>query len=1371
MRACLLFCLWCLMFSAFAASNGSSDSSINTAALNIEQRYFSKVPLSESVVQQAPGGIYKDGKGRLWLVYTDFILQVAGQTVTRLEIPSFDNKPFVQSLYPNIVEFKGMIIISWKDRLLSYDPLSQRLLPFHEQDFVTKNKRDIILDLDVDASGRLWVTTAMEVLTLTSAADNFTAFAIDQQYLVFEDYALMSLEADAFGDVWLASYGLGLLRIDGTSLTIKQQLLDVGPDNPLEHEYFFSFKQYDADTALVGTGRGLYRFSQAQQSFTRLFPQQIKSFTADINIIGDGNTDSTVVLLANEKLFMLKDDLSRVLAISAPQHFTEPMNDYIAPTLFIDDESVHWLSVKDVGLFRYAPSLSKLDTVKLSVDGSADNNLSQLLRLSDRRYGVAGIYGGGILRDEGDRLISDHTIDPPVFTIAEGPRGTLWFGGRKQLIKQNPDGVVEVATNDNDKVITGDYLSSYHDGQNHLWLIDDVKGLSVYDSKSESEIPVNRFNISDELRQDSLFVSGDAQRGIVWLVSKSTLQRIVPSDPQNNRSILTLDDSQSKISHVQRRGDELLLFHHNRQLSVIDLLSQQWRKIELPVDNVGCVIMQAGDYWLAQRNGGLFRWQPDSSTLLGFDSFDGLPYGGLNGKVCEKIGERLLFSGLSGVVSPRKTLHFNTIKPTLQVTHVTTPQGLMALTGTPLTLDAGQFPLSIGFINSSLSSPAQNRLRYRLLGLNEQWVERDDAAGQLTFESLGIGHYQLQIQGSNNDGMMSDLAVMDFEVLPPLWLTWWAKLGYILLLLTVFYRLHLMRIKIMQQREEKLEQVVALRTEELKQQKNRVEQLLDFKEQEFVNVSHELRTPLTLVSGPLKQALQACTETDVQRLLQMANRNSARLLRMVEQLLQLERFRLQKVLDKTLQPISTYVQVISESFYLPLSNKAQVLTLTHNDPCEILFVADAFEKILINLISNAIKYTPRKGHIEVSSVVVGDTLILTVNDNGIGIKPADQTQIFNKFFRVMDESSEKVTGAGVGLALVKELVEAHGGVIEIHSVAGEGSEFRVELPIVTPSAGLLKPQQPEPLERKTQGQISQELIEQEIENLDEGVAPVIASAHGLEPSAVADDSRTTILIIEDNPDMQQYIASVLGRHYHCEIADNGRVGMDKAVEIIPDLIVSDVMMPVMDGYESTRLIKEDQRTSHIPVIMLTARGDQQSRKTGWKSLADEYLSKPFDEEELELRVSNLLSIRKILQHKFAAVISEKGLSEEGLSEESLSEEAAAVMLNEKDAGFITRLNEVLAENYHQDSFSVNEMAEALFMSRRQLLRKLKALVDFTPQEYLRNFRLQKSAILLQQGQRISEVALASGFSSQSHFSTCFKAKFEMTPKSYQLKHR
>lgn len=1342
-----ILCLLCACVAVF----GLSAKTLPDDMFTVEQRHFVKVALSEEVVQQSPGVIYKDSKGRLWLVYRDFVLQVIGEQVRRFAVPSFVNKPDVQSLYPNVIEFNNRIIISWLDRLISYDESNQRLVSFHADDFVIANRHDSVVDLDIDSKGRLWVLTIEEIFILSPTANTFIPLTIDKRFLPSNDYAFMSLEPDAFGDVWISSRGLGLLRVNADTLAIKQQQLNTDPDKSKADGYFFSFKQYDQHTALVGTDLGLFRFNLQQQTFTRLFPNLIQGFTGDIHVMPDNH----VVLQDNQKLFMLKDDLTTAIAIKAGLHFDQPISDYITQTLFIDDESVHWLGVKGLGLFRYSPTLTKIDTVRLTANTNSDHNISQIQQISGDRYVVAGVNGGDIIGVDMVGLEKAIDIDQMVFTIAEDDKGMLWFGGSKQLIKYDSDGTMNVAKGNGDKRGEGDYLSSYYDQKDNLWLVDDQKGLSVYNTKTESQIPSDQYSIDAETRLKMLFVSGNSKTNTLWLASPNKLQIINQNDLTKSHDVLTFNSPQQTLSHVRQQGNELHLFHKNNQVTMVNLDSQKNRSLTLPVDNVGCLIEDGSDIWLAQRHGSLYRWQLATKSLVKFDGKDGVPYGGLNGKVCTKINDRLVFTGLNGVVSPKPQIIVNDTQPTLSISHITMGEQIQAQT-LGLEVNAGQFPLSFHLVNSSLTSPQQNRLSYRLLGLSEQWTERANASGRLTFESLGSGSYTLQVKGSNNEGLFSEVAELPFDVLPPLWLTWWAKISYLLLLGAGFYWLHLSRTKHMLQRAQTLEKTVQNRTEELERQKKRVEQLLDFKEQEFVNVSHELRTPLTLVAGPIKQALSICTEKDVQHLLNMASRNSARLLRMVEQLLQLERFRLQKVLDKSMQPISDYVEIITDSFYVPVSDKNIVLKVAQNDPCKMLFVADAFEKILINLISNAIKYSPRGSKIVINSKVDGETLLLSVADTGIGIKPIDQPRIFNKFFRVMDESSEKVTGAGVGLALVKELVEAHGGHIEVNSVPSEGSEFIVELPVIGAVDG-----QDKHLEAglEDKPKVSTELIDLEIENLTD---VVVNDDTDDITTTVLDDNRTTILIIEDNPDMQAYIAGILSKNYQCVIAGNGLIGVEKALEIVPDLILSDVMMPVMNGFESTKLIKEDERTSHIPVIMLTARGDKDSRLTGWKSLADEYLSKPFDEEELELRVSNLLSIRSILRHKFAGVIADKGVVEEVDVE---------VMLSEKDTGFITKLNEILADNFQDDSFSVNEMAEALFMSRRQLLRKLKGVIDTTPQEYLRRFRLQKAAEFLQQGLRVTEVAIASGFASQSHFSTCFKTQFDLSPKAYQSLHR
>ncbi|MCJ8273906.1 MAG: DNA-binding response regulator [Psychrosphaera sp.] len=281
--------------------------------------------------------------------------------------------------------------------------------------------------------------------------------------------------------------------------------------------------------------------------------------------------------------------------------------------------------------------------------------------------------------------------------------------------------------------------------------------------------------------------------------------------------------------------------------------------------------------------------------------------------------------------------------------------------------------------------------------------------------------------------------------------------------------------------------------------------------------------------------------------------------------------------------------------------------------------------------------------------------------------------------------------------------------------------------------------------------MNEELIEHEISSI--GISKVTMASLQQTDN---DTNQLSLLIIEDNPDMQQYVVSIMSKTYHCYCADNGQMGIDKALEVVPDLIICDVMMPVMDGFEATKQLKENELTAHIPVILLTARGDKDSRLTGWKSLADDYIAKPFDEEELLLRATNLIAIRTILRQRFTS----KVLQGEPLS--SNDENA----LNEKDSQFIEKVTDIINTHLHDELYSVEQLSEQVFMSERQLQRKLKALIDFTPREFVQHLRLLKAEALLAKGERVADVSDATGFSSSSYFARCFKAKYNMTPKQF-----
>ena len=630
--------------------------------------------------------------------------------------------------------------------------------------------------------------------------------------------------------------------------------------------------------------------------------------------------------------------------------------------------------------------------------------------------------------------------------------------------------------------------------------------------------------------------------------------------------------------------------------------------------------------------------------------------------------------------------------------------------------------------------------------MSDNWTETDPFTRSVSFSYIPPGQYLFEVYGSNADGKWSDEpAVVSFAILPPIWLTWWAKIAYFFLGLVGILMFNYKRTQSIRKKAENLENLVHKRTEELAQEKQIVEQLLDQKKEEFANVSHEFRTPLTLILGPIQNLLNSNLRSTTREKLEMAKRNSYRLLRMVDQLLHMEKFKVQQISDEEPQAIKPMFSLISQSFKDLALEKNIELVVERIEDIWIRFTPDALEKILLNLLSNALKYTEEGGKIYLSVFKDEyDQVIIIVRDTGIGISKEQQPKIFERYQRVLDEHSEKITGAGIGLALVKELVEAHSGTIQLDSEVGKGSIFTVKLANAMNSAP----------EEQDSG-INTEILELELESIRNQTAQIINEQ--IKSAEMNDDGKTKLLVIEDNPDMRAYIIDTLSSHYHCLEAPNGKAGVEVAIETIPDLIISDVMMPEMDGYEVSKALKEDEKTSHIPLILLTARGDKESRMKGWKGHADEYLTKPFDEDELLIRVENLLSIRNILRHRFVKE------NFEGKSESQLKE----IGLNDKDQQFIQKLNDTLDELHCNSTFEVSEMASRVAMSERQLQRKLKAVLDHSPNEYLRAYRLNRAKKLLLQGSRVGDVADDVGFTSQAYFAKCFKAQFGMTARQYQ----
>ena len=497
--------------------------------------------------------------------------------------------------------------------------------------------------------------------------------------------------------------------------------------------------------------------------------------------------------------------------------------------------------------------------------------------------------------------------------------------------------------------------------------------------------------------------------------------------------------------------------------------------------------------------------------------------------------------------------------------------------------------------------------------------------------------------------------------------------------------------------------------------------------------------PLTLILGPVNRLLQSDITDKQASHLRLVKQNGQRLLRLVDQLLDLSRLDAEEPIELTLQAISQAASIIADSFQ-PLARSRGVTFETDiSNDIWVNASADALERILMNLLSNAFKYTPKDGQISISLTSQDEQVLLVISDSGVGIPHSRQEVIFERFNRT-DDTGENVPGAGIGLALVKEIVDALNGSIDLKSVPDEGTTIKVTLRRHSSS--------------KQRSQAPQEIVlsessTAELESLTQSGDFTLALANSQE------QENPNILIVEDNPDMQQYLVELLSPSYSCTVASDGEAGLHKGLEELPDLVLCDVMLPKMDGYKVSQELKSDDRSSHIPIIMLTARGDHDSRMAGLREKVDDYLAKPFDDEELLLRIQNILAARELMWKRIANQILNNGDPDAGFGE--------------RDRKVIRKLNQIIEEHFLDAKFDIGAMASDMAMSERALQRKLKALTGQSPIQYLRKYRLRKSLDYLRQGMPVNQAAESVGFSSPAYFTSRFKEEFGESPTNFVSK--
>jgi signal transduction histidine kinase/DNA-binding response OmpR family regulator/ligand-binding sensor domain-containing protein len=663
-----------------------------------------------------------------------------------------------------------------------------------------------------------------------------------------------------------------------------------------------------------------------------------------------------------------------------------------------------------------------------------------------------------------------------------------------------------------------------------------------------------------------------------------------------------------------------------------------------------------------------------------------------------------------------------------------------------ITLNHVQDILTLEFSSLDLTAPAQNKYRYQLVGIDKDWVE-SGTRRTATYLHLPPGSFVFKVQGTNSQGMWSPkLAELKIIITPPWWRTWWAYTLYSLLLgfgARSYFKFRINKAKLQSQ----------LHYEQ--QEAKRVKELDTVKTQLYANITHEFRTPLTVILGMANQVKNDPGKY-LDNGLDMIVRNGENLLYLVNEMLDLSKLESGKMtLNLIPGDIISFLRYIVESFQsLAAGQKKQFHFLSDTDELLLVFDAEKIRQIITNLFSNALKFTPELGNVYVSiSQEAADKndrtiLVLKVKDTGIGIPENQLEHIFDRFYQLDNSHTRKAEGTGIGLALTKELVKLMNGSIVVKSPpigATKGTEFIIHIPL-------------------TKASVEDELTnavpaykEKNKEVKSEG-RPATQYTEG----ASSDSSHPLVLLVEDNADVVAYIASCLP-DYKLAVGKDGREGIEIATEIIPDLIITDVMMPFIDGFELCRMLRHDARTSHIPIIMLTAKADLQSKLEGLDKGADVYLEKPFHKEELLLRIRKLLELRKNLQQYYSR---QMGIIEPTDTKVKLG--AETVIEEKAEHEFVKKIREIVEANFSNDDFSVEQLCKLIFMSHSQLHRKLEALTGCSPNKFIRIVRLNKAKeLLLDPALSIAAVAMDCGYNDPGYFARVFKQEYGSTPQEWR----
>jgi signal transduction histidine kinase/ligand-binding sensor domain-containing protein/CheY-like chemotaxis protein len=1208
-------------------------------------------------------------------------------------------------------------------------------------DYITKGQSSIfvVISLFEDRRQRMWIGTnrGLYLFDPTSGkSPSLVYMEKDPGSHSGNDKSVKSITEDANGNIWFGTLG-GL-------------------------------------NVLLPNGKGFRYFRHADNDPT--------SISSD-NIYGIAPTTDNKLWLATEEglnIFDLKKLTSVTVKPDSRNIFS--LKNKSVRSIYIDKKGIFWLGTYRGGVSKYDQNLA-LFNLKQS-NAFDPGGLASPLVTSFAEYKAGRIFvgsdGGGVqLFDRNTGLFSRYEIKSAlkgatnhltVQTLKLDRNGILWVGTFQHgLFQLNP------ATGRYKQYLAGtrpgdincnDIVCLEQDSRGAIWIGTNGSGVNIFDPKRGVFTKYNEHpqNPGDLLLPLNGYISAitETKEGDIWLGSV---------------------------------GSGIAVFHPaNSKFSVYNKVNSN-----LDYDMVLCIFQdQAGYIWVGTNGGGLNLFDKKSKKFISFSEREGLPNGIVNKILQDQSGLLWLstdkgicsfdpltkkfknFNGYNGVqnspfiigagmCSTRGEMYFggqdgfNYFDPKLLPSNLYIPKVLLTdLKVSNNTVFPGEnSPImediaivkdirlaygqnfSISYVALNYTEPQQNQYSYKLIGFDRDWnfVGTSKTAH---YTNLAPGNYIFQVRASNNEGIWSGkITTIRIEILPPLWRTVYAYICYSLLAIGLFLYARnrsIRKIKTKFAFEQEKTQARNL-IEQGKREAERLHELDLLKIKFLTNLSHEFRTPISLILAPADKLLSMQTDVATSSQVHVIKRNAKRLLNLVNQLLDFREMEAQE-LKLNLAPgdLITFIRDAADSFqYLSERKKIDLQFESEQDHLYASFDHDKVERIVLNLLSNAFKFTYERGSIGIHLSLTAKTgennkqqLCFKVSDTGIGIPPDKQDKIFERFFQHDNAVDILNQGSGIGLSITKEFVELQGGKILIESTPDIGSTFIVYLPVIP--LDIYETPQPESASEQREEVVSENA---KVSDQDESLTQTLMAS---------------ILLVEDNDDFRFYLKDNLKAYYQILEAANGKEGWQKTLSCHPQLIVSDISMPVMNGIEFSKKIKSDKRTSHIPVILLTAMTAEEDQIKGLETGANDYLTKPFNFEILHAKINNLLVFNRALKDTYSKqiqVIGEKTQIESG------------------DAKLLNTIVKFIEDKLMDPDLSVEELSKHVCMSRGSLYHKLLELTGLTPIEYIRAVKLDKAAALLEKSSyNVAQVGYMTGFGTPSYFSRMFKAKFQILPSEY-----